>query len=158
RRHSHAHRRGPHARLVAVLGCRALPARIDAAVLRQAVRARLPDRGRVEQGATGARAPARGRGRHLAALPRLLRTRGRKAAAVTKQTERIRRSDVTAALDHEGARLISLVRRLGEERASQRAVGDWSPRDVVAHCIYWQGMLARMMGAQLMPPTWIPRW
>lgn len=77
---------------------------------------------------------------------------------MSKAGERIRKADVTAALDREGGRLLSLVRGLGEERASARAVGDWSARDMLAHCIYWQGMLARMMGAPLPPPTWIPRW
>ena len=77
---------------------------------------------------------------------------------MTKASDRIRKEDVTSALDREGARIIGLVRGLGEERASARAVGDWSPRDVLAHCIYWQGMLARMMGARLLPPSWIPRW
>jgi hypothetical protein len=77
---------------------------------------------------------------------------------VTKATDRIRKDDVTAALDREGARLIGLVRGLPPERVAARAVGDWSPRDVLAHCVYWQGMLARMMGAPLPAPTWIPRW
>jgi len=77
---------------------------------------------------------------------------------VTKATERIRKEDVAAALDREGARLTGVVRGLGEDRATARLIGDWSPRDVLAHCVYWQGMLARMMGASLPPPSWIPRW
>jgi uncharacterized protein DUF1706 len=77
---------------------------------------------------------------------------------VSKETERIRKADVTAALDREGARIMTLVRGLDEERVAAPTVGDWSPRDVLAHCVYWQGMLARMMGASLPPPSWIPRW
>jgi hypothetical protein len=77
---------------------------------------------------------------------------------VSKATERVRKADVAAALDREGARLIGIVRGLGADRVSARAVGDWSPRDILAHCVYWQGMLARMMGASLPPPSWIPRW
>ena len=77
---------------------------------------------------------------------------------MSKAGEGIRKEDVAAALDREGARLLALVRGLGEERASARTVGDWSPRDVLAHCVYWQGMLARMMGAPVPPPAWIPRW
>ena len=70
----------------------------------------------------------------------------------------VARANVAAAIDRESARLLGIMRELGEERASAPLLGEWSVRDVVAHCIYWQGMLARMMGAQLMPPTWIPRW
>ena len=77
---------------------------------------------------------------------------------MTKAAERIRKRDVTAALDREGARLIGLVRGLPPERATAPVVSDWSARDVLAHCVYWQGMLARMMGASLPPPAWIPRW
>lgn len=69
------------------------------------------------------------------------------------------RADVAAAIDRESARLLGLMRELGEERGSQPISGGWSVRDVVAHCIYWQGMLARLMGVRdLPPPSWIPRW
>lgn len=69
------------------------------------------------------------------------------------------RADVAAAIDRESARLLGLMRELGEERGSQPIAGGWSVRDVVAHCIYWQGMLARLMGVRdLPPPSWIPRW
>ncbi len=68
------------------------------------------------------------------------------------------KADVLAALDREQARLIVLLEELGPERAGDVVVGEWSARDVVAHCVYWTGMLARMMGARLMPPSWVPRW
>ena len=69
-----------------------------------------------------------------------------------------RRADVLSALDREEARLVVILERLGPERAGEPVLGDWSARDVVAHCVYWTGMLARMMGAGLPPPSWIPRW
>jgi hypothetical protein len=72
--------------------------------------------------------------------------------------ERVRKADVTAALDRESARLVRIVTGAAEEGAAQPVVGGWSARDVLAHCVYWQGMLARMMGAALPPPAWIPRW
>lgn len=77
---------------------------------------------------------------------------------MTKATQRVRKDDVIAALDREGARLVGIVRGLDEARVNARAVGDWSPRDVLGHCVYWQGMLGRMMGAAIPPPAWIPRW
>ncbi len=77
---------------------------------------------------------------------------------MSKATQRIRIADVTAAIDRESARIRDIVRALSAESAERTAVGEWSPRDVLAHCIYWQGMLARMMGAPLLPPSWIPRW
>jgi hypothetical protein len=74
---------------------------------------------------------------------------------VTKKI-RIRKADVIAPIDRESARMLRLAEELENKAAT--AVGEWSPRDVIAHCIYWQGMLARMMGAPLPPPSWIPRW
>lgn len=70
----------------------------------------------------------------------------------------IKKADVIGAIERERERLLRVAELLGEERASRPLVGGWSMRDVVAHCIYWQGMLARMMGAGLAPPSWIPRW
>ena len=70
----------------------------------------------------------------------------------------IRKADVSGPIDRESARMLRIARELGEERASKPLEGGWSVRDVVAHCVYWQGMLARMMGAPLPPPSWIPRW
>ena len=55
-RRAHPHRRGPHPRLVAVLAGRRLRARAGAAVVRQAVRARLARRERA--GTTSRRRPA----------------------------------------------------------------------------------------------------
>ncbi len=77
---------------------------------------------------------------------------------MTKTKQRVRRSEVTAAIDRERDRLVATVGRLGEERATAPVIGEWSARDVLAHCVYWQGMLARMMRSSLPPPTWIPRW
>jgi hypothetical protein len=68
-----AHRRGAHAGLVALLGRRDVQAGRLARFLRQAVRARLPREQRLEQGATWAGAPARGRERYEPAIPRVLR-------------------------------------------------------------------------------------
>jgi hypothetical protein len=76
---------------------------------------------------------------------------------VTTKKIRIRRADVLGPIERESARMLRIADELGEERAS-KPVGEWSPRDVIAHCVYWQGMLARMMGAPLPPPSWIPRW
>jgi hypothetical protein len=73
---------------------------------------------------------------------------------VTKAPERVRKADVTDAIEREAAHLLRVVR----ETPADARVGDWSARDVLAHCVYWQGMLARMMGAPLPPPTWVPRW
>lgn len=71
----------------------------------------------------------------------------------------VTRATVAAAIDRESARLLGIMRELGEERASAPLLGEWSVRDAVAHCIYWQGMLARLMGVRdLPPPAWIPRW
>lgn len=71
--------------------------------------------------------------------------------------KRVRKRDVLGPLDRERARLLRIADDLGEERASQPIVGGWSVRDVLAHCVYWQGMLARMMGAPLALPSWLPR-
>ncbi len=68
------------------------------------------------------------------------------------------KSAVLAALDREQERLLRILERLGQDRAGETIVGEWSAGDVVAHCVYWTGMLARMMGAPLPPPSWIPRW
>jgi hypothetical protein len=77
---------------------------------------------------------------------------------VSRTRPGVRKADVVAALDRERERLLRLATDLGEERASAPVVGEWSVRDVIGHCIYWQGMLARMMGGHLAPPAWIPRW
>jgi hypothetical protein len=71
---------------------------------------------------------------------------------------KVRKADVTLALEREGDRLLGLVQGLPDDRVAAQLVGGWSPRDVLAHCVYWQGMLARMMGAALPTPSWIPRW
>lgn len=75
-----------------------------------------------------------------------------------KSPPTVRKADVAKAIEREGAGLLRTVEELGEERASRPLEGPWSARDVLAHCVYWQGMLARMMGASLPPPGWIPRW
>lgn len=69
-----------------------------------------------------------------------------------------RTAGVIAAIEDESARLLGIVRGQDVTRVAEPVVGEWSPRDVLAHCVYWQGMLARMMGAPLPPPSWIPRW
>lgn len=74
------------------------------------------------------------------------------------KAEAVRKADVIGPIEREGERLLRLARDLGEEGATRPLVDDWSVRDVVAHCVYWQGMLARMMGAPLPLPNWIPRW
>ncbi len=70
--------------------------------------------------------------------------------------KRVRKKDVTAPIERERARLLRIAAELGEERASRPLVGGWSVRDVIAHCVYWQGMLARMMGAPVPRPSWLP--
>ena len=70
--------------------------------------------------------------------------------------KRVRKKDVTGPIERESARLLRIVAELGEERASRPLVAGWSVRDVIAHCVYWQGMLARMMGAPLPHPNWLP--
>ncbi|MDE3113227.1 MAG: ClbS/DfsB family four-helix bundle protein [Chloroflexota bacterium] len=77
---------------------------------------------------------------------------------MTAAKRRLTKDEVIAPIEREKDRLLALVQGMGEERASRAVVGEWSARDVVAHCVYWQGMLARMMGAPLPPPSWIPRW
>ncbi len=74
------------------------------------------------------------------------------------KARRVTKADVIGPIERERERILRLARDLGEERASRPLEGGWSVRDVVAHCVYWQGMLARMMGAPLPPPSWIPRW
>ncbi len=71
---------------------------------------------------------------------------------------RVTKEEVIAPIVREKDRLLRIAADLGEERASAPLVGEWSVRDVIAHCVYWQGMLARMMGAPLPPPSWVPRW
>lgn len=71
--------------------------------------------------------------------------------------KRVRKKDVAGAIDKEKKRLLSIVRKLRPEEAARPLIDGWSAQDVVAHCVYWQGMLARMMGAPLPPPSWIPR-
>lgn len=68
----------------------------------------------------------------------------------------VRKKDVTGPIERESDRLLRIAAELGEERASRPLVGDWSVRDVIAHCVYWQLMLARMMGAPLPHPSWVP--
>ncbi len=70
----------------------------------------------------------------------------------------MKKKDVMSPIERERDRMLKLAQGLGEERVRTPLVGEWSVRDVVAHCVYWQGMLARMMGAPLPPPSWIPRW
>lgn len=78
---------------------------------------------------------------------------------MTTKAKKVKRADVVGAIDRESGRLLKLARDLGEERASKPVLDGWSVRDVVAHCVYWQGMLARLMGVRnLPPPSWIPRW
>jgi hypothetical protein len=78
---------------------------------------------------------------------------------MTQKTKRVKKADVTAAIDRERARLVGIARELGEERSTKPFLDGWSVRDVIAHCVYWQGMLARLMGVrELPPPNWIPRW
>ncbi len=73
--------------------------------------------------------------------------------------KKVRTADVAAAIERQGSRLLRMADELGEERASARILDGWSVRDVLAHCVYWQGMLARLMGVRtLPPPNWIPRW
>ncbi|MBU6423358.1 MAG: maleylpyruvate isomerase N-terminal domain-containing protein [Chloroflexi bacterium] len=74
------------------------------------------------------------------------------------KAKRVTKDAVVAPIEREKGRLLRLAQDLGEERAARPVVGEWAVRDVVAHCVYWQGMLARMMGAPLPPPSWIPRW
>jgi len=70
----------------------------------------------------------------------------------------VRKADVIAKVERESARLVRIVREMGERRASEPLIDRWSAQDVVAHCVYWQGMLARMMGVRTLPlPSWIPR-
>ncbi len=71
---------------------------------------------------------------------------------------RVTKDEVLAPIERERDRLLAIARDLGAERAAATVIGEWSVRDVIAHCVYWQGMLARMMGAPLPPPSWIPRW
>ncbi len=71
---------------------------------------------------------------------------------------RARKADVIGPIERERDRLLRIAADLGEERSAVPLAGGWSVRDVIAHCVYWQGMLARMMGAPLPPPSWIPRW
>lgn len=75
-----------------------------------------------------------------------------------KDRKKVTKAEVLAPIERESARLLGLVRGLGDDRAARPLVDGWSARDVVAHCVYWQGMLARMMGAPLPVPSWIPRW
>lgn len=77
---------------------------------------------------------------------------------MTRATKKARKTDVIAAIERDGGRLLRLATDLGEQRASTPVMDGWSVRDVMAHCVYWQGMLARLMGVRMPPPSWIPRW
>lgn len=74
-----------------------------------------------------------------------------------RSRKHVTKASLTSAIEREGRRLVGLARGLGEEGASRPVVDGWSGRDVIAHCIYWQGMMARLMGAELPPPQWISR-
>ncbi len=76
---AHADRRARHARLVAVLARRHIRAGARAAVVRQAVRARLARRERLEPRAAATRAPRRRRGGHGREVPRSVRAHQRRA-------------------------------------------------------------------------------
>jgi hypothetical protein len=78
---------------------------------------------------------------------------------MSPKKRKVTKAEVAGAIDREADRLLRLARELGEERASTPVLDGWSVRDVVAHCVYWQGTLARLMGVRnLPPPAWIPRW
>ena len=79
RRDADARRRGLHAGLLALLARRPVRGRPRAAVVRQAVRARLGVRHRLGQDAAGAGDPRRRRRRHARALRDRLREAGRRA-------------------------------------------------------------------------------
>ena len=84
---------------------------------------------------------------------------GQGPTAEKRKPKKVKTADVIGPIERESARLLKIARELGEERASKPVMDGWSVRDVVAHCVYWQGMLARLMGVRaLPPPSWIPRW
>lgn len=80
-----------------------------------------------------------------------------KAQRRRDERKRVTKQDVIKPLEREGTRLIRLARDLDEEGVARPLVGGWSVRDVIAHCVYWQGMLSRMMGAPLPTPNWLPK-
>jgi uncharacterized protein DUF1706 len=83
----------------------------------------------------------------------------RRSARPGRSTARARvtKDEVIAPVEREKERLLRIAHDLGE-RARTPVVDEWSALDVIAHLVYWQGMLARMMGAPLPPPSWVPRW
>ena len=108
-----AHRRGADPGLVALLGRGDVQAGRLAGVLRQAVRARLPCQQRLEQGAAGARAPARRRRRHEPALPRVLREAHRRGVVRMTYVATIRVLPKAEVRDPQGEAVRGALRSLG---------------------------------------------
>lgn len=73
---------------------------------------------------------------------------------MTAAPARARKAGIERAIREQGERLAALATG---PRAKDLRVGAWSPRDVLAHAVYWQAMLARMMGSPLHAPGWLPR-
>ncbi len=128
RRHDRSGRRGLHARLVAVLARRRLPARRLAAELRQAVRARLGRRVGLGQGAAGAAHPGRGRRRHARPLRGRLRADRRRAVralarAGRRLTARVLIRPKQGILDPQGQAVERALPALGFQGVSNVRVG-----------------------------------
>jgi uncharacterized protein DUF1706 len=73
---------------------------------------------------------------------------------VTAAPARARKADIERAIREQADRLAALATG---PRASEVVAGTWTARDILAHAVYWQAMLARMMGSPLHAPGWIPR-
>ena len=62
---------------------------------------------------------------------------------------------VVEAITHERRRLIAAVDALGSDATRTQVTGEWTAKDVLAHCVHWLGQIALGLGAPLEPPAWV---
>ncbi len=64
--------------------------------------------------------------------------------------------EVLDAIARERARLLDAVDALGEEAAIVAVTAEgWKAKDVLAHCIHWEGQVAFGLGAAIKPPAYV---
>jgi hypothetical protein len=63
--------------------------------------------------------------------------------------------EVLEAIARERARLLAAVDALGASAGTVTVTGEWTAKDVLAHCVHWVGQLAFGLGARLETPAWV---
>ena len=62
---------------------------------------------------------------------------------------------VLEAIARERRRLMAAVDALGPDATRTQVTGEWTAKDVLAHCVHWLGQIAFGLGAPLEPPVWV---